>query len=258
MIDDIDERLAVAADSAALELVEDRDATVDVFGDEGLFDGRCARFVRISGDISGEALFRWTSAQNLHPFRGDEWPKISGDFRVLFESFVAVVKALAPIVAPPQGEKGVVIFPGAPKVDVEDTVFRKYGRSGEKTHHGLAEGTPNTTAGLTITPNAPAPAAAPIADVEEPKRPPIVIGRDALTRFEKGAPPSQAEFMAMSPEERRPYAALFGMPGVEAVMQETPGAAPPAEDLAPMSIETEVKGEKISGTVSVGRTKRGK
>lgn len=257
MSDEIYARLAIAADNAIMELVADRDAAIEAFGAEGLFDARCAKFVRTAGDISGEALFRWTSARELHPFKGDEWPKISADFRLLFEGFAAVVKALAPILDPPKPAAGAVIWPSVPKVDVEDTIFRKYGSPGQRAHHSLDPSSPKSTQGLTITPNAPSPVAAPAAEARAPDPTPIVIGRDALTRFEKGAPPTQAEFMAMTPEQRRPYAALFGMPGDGEGELETVDPAPPAEALAPMAIEAEVGGEKIAGTVAIGKTRRG-
>lgn len=252
---DVDDALAFGAQAAAVTLLADAEAFGEIFSNA--FDERAARFVRVSGDVSGEALFRWMAGKELHPFKGEEWPKVAPDFRLFFEGFAAVVKVLAPLLDPPKPAAGTVIHPAVPKIDVNDTIFRKYGRPGEPTHGRLSADTPRTTQGLTIIPNAPAPGAVSPEQFVAYADAPIVIAGDTLTRFEKGAPPTPQEFMAMTPEQRRPYAALFGMPGIEEINNETPGPAPEAEGLAPMTIEGEVGGERIAGTVSIGRTKRG-
>lgn len=231
---------------------------------------RFVAFVRAAGDVPGESLYRWAAAKGLHPLPADGYDKVSPELRLFFDGFVATVKALAPIVDPPRPAAGTVLHPGQARVDVEDTILRKYGAPGERTHQGLAAGTPTTTAGLRITPYHPAPGQAPAAvvamqddqrlyDQTEPR--PIVVTPDMLTRMERGNPPSSAEFMAMTPEQRRPYAALFGLPGIEAVTKEPPPAAPDVETLEPRQVSEQIAGPKIGetelveGVVAVGKTK---
>ncbi len=257
MNDNKDVNLGHSGVSAANYLLFDAAGAMEVLAFKDDVEATFAKFVRTAGDVPGEALFRWAAARGFHPLPADSWSGLAPDIRLFFDAFVAVVKALTPLIDPPK-QHGVVIHPGPARVAVEDTIFRKYGAPGEKIGAHNDPTAPRSTHGLAITPAAPAPVVAAVLVPSEPSAPPIVIDRAALTRFEKGAPPSQAEFMAMTPEERRPYAALFGMGGLEEVFNEPPPAAPAAEGLETVTIEGDVGGEKIAGQVAIGKTAIGK
>lgn len=262
-----DFRIGHAARWAALELLYDADATADALAPMRNFEEPFARFVRAAGDVPGESLYRWSAARNMHPLPADGYAKVSPQVRLFFEAFVAVVKALAPIVDPPKTEKRFVHAPQN-HVDPEDTIFRRYGAADERTHGRVAPGTAATTDGLAITPFAPAPGAAPAAAGQAASGfRPMVIAGQTLEDFGAGRMPTAEEFAALTPEQRRPYAALMGMPGIEAVMNEQAQPAPEAEGLEPLEVSGVVENAAartdqsqpptvaIAGTLAVGKTR---
>lgn len=258
----LDDWLGRAASTAAFALMRDANTIADLFTEDDVLGESFAKFVRTAGDVPGESLYRWSAARGLHPLPADGYARVAPDVRLFFDSFVAVAKALVPVLDPPKAHQNVV-FPGRPHVDPEDTIFRGYGARDERAHARVADGVPITTEGLWIVPAAPAPAAAAAPQPGAPSFQPMTIGADALTRLERGNPPTMQEFTAMTPEERRPYSALFGLPGIEAVMNEQPDSAPEAEGLEMRDVagevENAVKGEpgqvRVSGQVAIGKTK---
>ncbi|MGJ0393020.1 MAG: hypothetical protein ACR650_09720 [Methylocystis sp.] len=113
--------------------------------------GRMVGFVRQAGDVPGESLYRWSAAQGLHVFPANGFAGLAPEIRLWFESFTAVVKALAPILDPPQAQEK-RLSPVQNRVRVEDTIFRRYPSPGARTHAGLDPSQPTSTADVHVTP----------------------------------------------------------------------------------------------------------
>ncbi|MDP3554846.1 hypothetical protein [Methylocystis sp.] len=102
--------LGLAAIAATDELLDG--ASGDVRHALLLMDADCvvkiegmANFIAVAGDVPGESLYRWSGALGLHPLPADGWANVSPEVRLFFDAFVAVVKALAPVIEPPQRDK---------------------------------------------------------------------------------------------------------------------------------------------------------
>jgi hypothetical protein len=107
----VDLRLGAGAIGAAMGILGEVESEValdvlnlDAIGDD-LILAQMAGFLRAAGDVPGESLYRWSAARSLHPLPADGWSKVSPDIRLFFDAFTAVVKALAPILEPPQRDK---------------------------------------------------------------------------------------------------------------------------------------------------------
>jgi hypothetical protein len=96
----VDELLAYRGDNG-----DTRDVLLMMNADCALKVERMAGFVYAAGDVPGESLYRWSAAQGFHPLPADGWDRTTRGVRLFFDAFTAVVKALAPILEPPQRDK---------------------------------------------------------------------------------------------------------------------------------------------------------
>ncbi len=200
----------------------------------GHFSQHAARFVVSAGAVSGEAVFRWSCARKLHLLDDEPWDVLSSDMQTWFDVFARVAHALTPA-AP--AVRAIVPAPEAARAPAP------------------APAAVDTSAVLVVL-NAPAPTT-PTA----PAAVPGAIGPATLARWERGAPPSPDELAAMTPEERRGFAALMGMPGAADLEFEAQhgslGAAPDVDpaSVEVMAIDKIVGGEAVTGAVTVAKTR---
>jgi hypothetical protein len=261
----IDYRIAAAAVIGAGALIPPE--TLDAFemGNDAVMD--CVRFVRVAGDVPGESLYRWSAARNLHALPQDGFERINPDIRLFFDAFVAITKALAPLLEPAAAATP-HLYPGRAATRAEDTIFEREDTPGARTHAGLAKETPATTQGLRIVHHHQLAelAARPSAPGEGPMRP-SVVGPDMLERFAAGRMPTPAEIAEMTPEGRRAAAALFGLGNVDDILAETPVPGPEAEGLTPMRVDAQAQGApakegetaapiQVQGEGAVGKPKK--
>ncbi|MGO9361519.1 MAG: hypothetical protein ACLP1D_28215 [Xanthobacteraceae bacterium] len=240
----VNARLEEAGASAAAFLVVDLEAAEAVM--RGLNLPGAAKFIRAAGDISGETMFRWASAKQLHPFGADEWGKVSPDIRLLFDGYVAAVKALAPLLDPPKGAASVHVPTPAARRE-EDTIFERRGRGDEGAHGRVPVGHPTSTAGVHVFHP---------GGERSPGAVAAMVG-DHLEQFSD-------ELMQepLDPVEAM-RAKARALPGdIGEIMGERPGPAPEVGEGAPVTVEAAepIAGEDRTATVYVAppKPRRGK
>jgi hypothetical protein len=140
-------KLAMAAIAAVDELLdEDNSDTRDALL---LMDASClpkveamAVFIGVAGDVPGESLYRWSAARDMHPLPADGWSNVSPEIRLFFDAFTAVVKALAPVLEPPQTDKILEAWKAKP-IGVFETAYAPTEKGDARTY-GDAPGARST------------------------------------------------------------------------------------------------------------------
>jgi hypothetical protein len=225
-----------------------------------------AAFVRVAGDAPPEAVFRFASAQGLHPFPGDAWAGLTPDVRIVVEIFTAVCKAVRPIYDPPAPRERVIVAPAAPPVRREDTIFEEEPAMGER-ESGAAPA-PFKVVSLKEAQERARDTAALAANNSPPDFARIVFAPEDMAHIgrpvgEEGAVVADVAAiqrqLAASREgtldELRAQRRAADPNSVDNVMRELPGAAPEAEAGEERTIEATVGGERIAGQVKVTKTK---
>lgn len=180
-------------------------------------------FVRCSGDVSGEALFRWAAARGSIPFLGTDWARVSDEIRLFFNSFTAVVKALAPLLEPPAETRTIPANPQpAPERrdnTIYETAYKPIGAGSQKTHHD-AHGPRSTSEVYVARPGDPLAGA--VAAVVAPEAPQSIDPREQLRLQAKSLPGDVSE-IEKAPPPRAPAIGAVAAVSVQGKTEETSG-----------------------------------
>jgi hypothetical protein len=168
-----------------------------------------ARFVITAGDVGGEALYRWMAGKNLHPLPGDGYAQVSEPIRVFFECFVATTKALASVLMPKSNSAPLLRVP-TQSPPLSETIFEPHDAPGARTYANVRDEVPRVwNPGVPEGLPAGTRQVGTIGSIPVFENAGMPEGQVLLAQV-----PTQEQFMRMSPEERRPWAHLFGLPDI--------------------------------------------
>jgi hypothetical protein len=195
------EDIGWAAMAAAAELVGDdgRDLEASVFppSEKPEFPTAAAAYLKIAPTASPEDVLRFGAAKGLHLLPADGWATLDASAKLFFEAFTFAAKGLIAGFAPPARSPAAGMAPMRFPAPAGDDIYDRVGEAPPP----IGE----TTAGMSVTPAAASPREAPYR-------------------------PGAQEFMAMSPEERRAFAGVYGFPSI---LDEVAADRPLIDSVAP-------------------------